>query len=218
MKEIDVAKPVENFLENLGYQIRSEVMGCDITAIKGDELIVVECKTTMSLKLIYQAIDRQEFSDSVYIAIPVSQGKRIPNFRYLVKLLKRLELGLITVQHMKTKVKVEAILDPREYRRAKKRKKRASIINEIAERSGNYNTGGSNGKIMTAYKEASLEIAKTLNENGALAAKELIKLGTVDKTYSILYKNFHGWYEKAEGRGKYKLSSAGKEFLSTWAK
>lgn len=215
MKEVDVAKPIEDFLTGLGYRIRSEVMGCDITATKGDELIVVECKTSISLKLIYQAVDRQEFSDSVYIAVPVTSGKKIPNRKYLLKLLKRLELGFIVVHFLKSKKRVEVILDPREYRRTKKRKKRASIINEIAERTEHYNTGGSRGKIMTAYKQASLEIAKILNENGPLTAKELKSLGTVDKTYSILYKNFHGWYIKTEGRGKYKISEKGIDFLKT---
>lgn len=215
MKEIDVAKPVEEYLKGLGYHIRSEVKGCDITATKGDELVVVECKTSISLKLIYQAVDRQEFSDSVYIAIPVLSGKRIPNRKFLLKLLKRLELGLIVVHFLKTKKRAEVILDPREFRRTKKRKKRASIISEINERAEHYNTGGSRGKIMTAYKQASLEIAKLLKENGPLTAKELKTLGTVDKTYSILYKNFHGWYIKTEGRGKYKISQKGIDFLTT---
>lgn len=216
MKEIDVAKPVEKFLLELGYLVRSEVKGCDITASKNDELLVVECKTNISLKLIYQAIDRQEFSDSVYIAIPQYSGKKVPNRKHLLRLLKRLEIGLIVVQILKTKTRVEVIVDPRAYKRAKKNKKRVSIIEEINNRSENYNVGGTKGKIMTAYKESAINIARILKDKGPMTAKELKVYGTGDKTYSILYKNFYGWFVKDSQRGAYRISVKGEEFLNSF--
>ncbi len=217
VKETDVAKPIEKYLEDLGYLVHSEVNDCDITATKEDELLVVECKTSISLKLIYQALDRQEFSDSVYIAVPLPHGKSIPNRKHLMRLLKRLEMGLILVHFLKTKTRVEIILDPREYRRMRKLKKRTSILEEIKNRSENFNTGGTRGKIMTAYKESALEIAKLLLENGSLSAKDLCKRGTVSKTHSILYKNFYGWFNKGEKRGQYVLSSNGVKFVKTYS-
>ena len=56
IKEVDVAKPIELYLENLGFRVRSEVKGCDITAIKDNDLLVVECKKNFSIKLIYQCL------------------------------------------------------------------------------------------------------------------------------------------------------------------
>ncbi len=224
IKEVDIAEPVENYLEDLGYKVRSEVKGCDITAIKDDQLLVVECKKTLSLKLIYQAVDRQEFCENVYLALPIINGKKIPNRKYFIKLLKRLELGLITVTFLKTKTKVEVPLDPKSYKKKKKHKKRKkhkrhqSIVNEINERSGNYNRGGSvKSKLMTAYRESALEIATLLNAEGPLTTPELKKIGTGPKTYTILYKNFYGWFYKETGRGKYGVSEKGKSAIGEYS-
>lgn len=218
MKETDVAIPVENYLSELGYVVRSEVNSCDITATKGDELLVVECKKAISLKLIYQALDRQEFSDSVYIAVPLLSGKKIPHRKHLLRLLKRLEMGLILVHILKTKTRVEVVLDPREYRRIRRHKKRAAILREIESRSENYNTGGTRGKVMTAYKESALQVARLLLEHGPLSAKGLRELGSVEKTYSILYKNFYGWFCKGEKRGEYLITAAGEEAVKAFEK
>lgn len=215
IKEVDIAKPVEIFFEELGYRVRSEVKGCDITATKGDELVIIECKTSVSLKLIYQSIDRQEFSDSVYVAIPVFPGKSIPNRKHFTKLLKRLEIGLITVTMLKKGPRVEVQFDPAEYKLKNRKKHRGSVIKEINNRSYNMNTGGSVGKkLMTAYRELSINIAEILKESGPLSAKELRKMGMPDKTYSILYKNYYGWFVKSEGHGKYALTQRGIDALT----
>lgn len=213
IKETDVAKPIETFLEKLGFTVRSEVNNCDITATKDDELLVVECKKTLSLKLIYQALDRQEFCDSVYIAVPLPSGKGIPHQKHLMRLCKRLELGIIIVHFLKTRQRVEVLLDPREYRRVNRVKKRQAVLSEIANRSRNFNTGGTRGAVMTAYKENVLLIAHLLREHGPLNTKQLKELGTGEKTYSILYKNFHGFFRKIDKRGFYDLSDAGKYSL-----
>ncbi|MGL1891044.1 MAG: DUF2161 family putative PD-(D/E)XK-type phosphodiesterase [Spirochaetaceae bacterium] len=212
--EVDISKPIEDYLESLGYKVRSEVKGCDITALKGEELLVIECKKTLSLKLIYQGVDRQEFCDNVYLALPIIDGKKIPNRKHFMKLLKRLELGLITVTFLKTKTRVDIVLDPKENKKRVRHKKRVSVLNEISERSGNYNKGGSvRSKLMTAYKERAIEIAKLLNLHGALSCSELKKLGTGSKTYSIIYKNFYGWFFKDTGYGKYGLTEKGKHAI-----
>lgn len=218
MKEIEVAKPIEQYLLDLGYEVRSEVNDCDITATKEDELLVVECKTSLSLKLIYQALDRQEFCDSVYIAVPLKAGKAIPNRKHLFRLLKRLEMGLIIVHLLKTKMKVEILLDPKEYPRIRRHKKRAALLTEFQKRSRNFNTGGTKGKIMTAYKENALQIAKMLKEHGPLSAKQLKDLGCGDKSHSILYKNFYGWFDKGDKRGVYHVSEAGEQFIHSFSK
>lgn len=217
IKEIDISEPIENYLSDLGYKVRSEVKGCDITAVKSDQLLIIECKKKLSLKLIYQGVDRQEFCDNVYLAIPVYDNKKIPNRKHFMRLLKRLELGLITVTFLKRKIRVDIVLEPAEYKKRKKHKKRSSIINEINNRSGNYNKGGSvKRKIMTAYKESALEIASILEKNGSQTSPQLINQGTSSKTYSILYNNHYGWFVKDEGRGQYGISEKGRSALSEY--
>lgn len=214
IKEVEISEPIEKYLEDLGYKVRSEVKGCDITAIKDEHFIVVECKTSLSLKLIYQCVDRQEFCDNVYLALPIINDKKIPNRKYIMKLLKRLELGLITVTFLKTRKRVDVVLEPKVYKKKKKLKHKAKVLNEINERSGNYNRGGSVGtELITAYRERSIEITRLLVEHGSLSAKELRLLGTSPKTYPILYNNHYGWFFKDEGRGKYSVSQKGKSAL-----
>ncbi len=218
IKEVEISAPIEKFLEDSGFRVRSEVKNCDITAIKDDKLIVVECKCSVNLKLIYQCVERQEFCDNVYVAIPVLPGKAIPNRKQFIKLLKRLELGLITVTFLKKSEKVEVIIDPENYKKRVKKKLRESIITEFNNRKSNYNRGGSVGvKLLTAYRESALEIVELLVNHGFLSAKELKLKGSSPKTYNILYKNFYGWFYKSEERGKYGATEKGisalKEFL-----
>lgn len=218
IKEVEISAPIEKYLTDLGYKVRSEVKGCDITAIKDDTLLVVECKKVLSLKLIYQAVDRQEFCDNVYIAIALTDGSKFRNRKHLLKLLRRLELGLIVVTFLKTKTRIDIVLEPKEYKKRRKHKRRASILDEMTNRSGNYNKGGSvKTKIMTAYKENSLQIASVLLNNGPLSSKDLKKMGTCEKTYSILYKNFYGWFQKESKRGQYSITPSGREALATYS-
>ena len=72
MLESDLYQPVKDYLEKHGYTVRGEVKHCDMVAIKGDELIVVELKTGANMTLLVQATERQSISDSVYVAIPAS--------------------------------------------------------------------------------------------------------------------------------------------------
>lgn len=44
IKESDLYQPIKEYLDSLGYDTKGEVKDCDITAIKDDELIVVELK------------------------------------------------------------------------------------------------------------------------------------------------------------------------------
>ena len=68
-------------------------------------------------------------------------------------------------------------------------------------------------KILTAYKEQSLYIAKILQENGPLRADEVRRLGGPDNTAAILNQNVLGWFDRAEklknGRYLYKISEEG---------
>ena len=66
LRESDLYAPVRDYLEGLGYEVRGEVRGCDIAAVRDGELIVVELKTGFTLELIYQALDRQRIADGTW--------------------------------------------------------------------------------------------------------------------------------------------------------
>jgi hypothetical protein len=237
--ETDLYKPVRDYLEGLGYTVRSEVKDCDITAVKEEELVIVELKTSFNLKLLVQAVKRQRATDRVYVAIPMPKGgKRTAAWRDVCALLRRLELGLIIVKQAALKPDgskanpknsvttnqknpipgIEVILHPDPFDRSKSmqngRKKRRSIIKEAEARYGDYNTGGSNkNKLMTAYRENSIHIACCLLKFGQPSPGQLKKFGTGAKTQSILKKNYYGWFQRIS-RGKYEIAHAAEDFLA----
>jgi hypothetical protein len=73
--ETDLAEPLYAHLARLGYTVRSEVKDCDIAAVKGDDLLIIELKKSLSLALVIQATRRQRLTDTVYVAIPRPSNK-----------------------------------------------------------------------------------------------------------------------------------------------
>lgn len=220
--EKDLFEPIHEYFEKLGYEVHGEVKSCDITAVKGDELIIVELKRNLSVELLIQAVKRQKVTESVYIAIPKPSFSVFSRkWKDLCFLVKRLELGLITVSFKSEIEEVEIFLTPKLFDRQKStlrnKKKKGSIINEVDGRHGNYNVGGTTRvKLMTSYKEKSIHIACCLKRFGPLSPAKLREFGTGDKTQSILSKNFYGWFESVS-KGIYKLNDIGNEKLSEYS-
>jgi hypothetical protein len=218
--EVDLYKPIQTYFVNLGYEVYGEVNHCDLTAVKGDELIIVELKLNLTIQLLIQATKRQRLSEQVYIAIPKPKynlfSKKWKDICYLIR---RLELGLIIVSFDNHGAQMEVKITPSSFDRIKSmqrsKKKRETLLSEINGRHDDYNVGGSHKtKIMTAYKESCIHIACCLEQLGPLSPKALRQLGTGKKTQSILNKNYYGWYERIE-RGTYVISEAGKKELKT---
>ncbi|MCC6445924.1 MAG: hypothetical protein IT210_21020 [Armatimonadetes bacterium] len=217
-RETDLYAPIRDYLIAQGYTVRSEVRDCDITAVKGDDLIVIELKRQFSVDLLIQATERQKATESVYVAVPKpsERGKR-GHWKGVRHLLKRLELGLIQVDLSGRGAEVEIVFHPLPCERKRSHKRRRAVLQEIEARSGEYNRGGSvRSRIVTAYRENALFIACCLERYGPLSPRQLRALGTGDKTLSILSKNFHGWFERA-GYALYALKPAGREALLEYA-
>lgn len=220
--EEDLCGPVSNFLTNKGYTVRSEVKYCDITALKDNELIVVELKRNLSVDLLVQAVKRQKAADLVYIAVPKPK-RMIGNSKWkdICHLLRRLELGLILVSFKGKESFVEIPIEPvyfnREKSKAINKKRRENIIKEINGRYCDLNVGGSTRKkLVTAYRESAIFIACILNKYGALSPKELKNFGTDNKkTNSILSENHYGWFNKVK-IGIYEINDAGKNALGEY--
>lgn len=217
ISESDLFEPIQDYLIAQGYTVNAEVKNCDITAVKDDELVVIELKKSLNISLLIQAANRQKFADSVYVAIPTRPGKRLPrHFKGACHLLKRLELGLILVSFLKTKTKVEIIFHPCEFKKRKSHKAKRNIIREISGRTGNFNKGGSTGtQIITAYRESAIHIACFLLEYGELSPAKLRQMGASKKTQAILLDNHYGWFDRVK-RGVYTLHDQGKKALKQY--
>jgi hypothetical protein len=217
--ETDLYQPLYNYLVNLGYSVQAEVNHCDIVATKEAELVIIEMKSSFNATLLIQATKRQRLTESVYLAIPRPKtGRCSRHWKDLCHLVRRLELGLILVDFRAVPPEVKVILHPEPFTRAKsgqkERRKTVQLLTEVRERHGNYNIGGSSKrKLMTVYKENSLQIACYLERYGPLAPRQLKTLGTGSKTDSILQKNYYHWFERI-AQGIYQITPDGAEFLS----
>jgi hypothetical protein len=212
--ETDLAAPVTAYLAAQGWTVRSEVKDCDVAAVRGDDLLVVELKKSITLALLVQGARRQRLTETVYLAIPrpesVWQWRRVN--RGVLHLLRRLELGLLFV----VPDGIDVVLQPRPLARRRKPTARRAVLEEVSRRSADYNTAGSTRrKLMTAYREQALRIACFLSVHGDLSPKRLRALGTGEKTLAILYDNVYGWFRRV-GTGIYRLSAHGARDLGAY--
>lgn len=223
MKETELFQPVKELLTELGYDIRSEVKDADIAAIKGNELIIIELKTSYNLKLILQAAKRQRLTDQVYIAIPrpVYKKRFGRDFKDREFLLRRLGLGLIFVAMDAEQPYAKIVFDPKIFdmkrSQVNSRRKKKKLLKEFEGRSINYNVGGSvKQKLVTAYREKSLGIVSIMAKRDIMSTKEIREAGGPAETTNIMYNNHYDWFEKV-GRGKYRLSDKGENALKEYS-
>ena len=219
MQESDLYLPLKKFLEKQDYQVKGEIEDCDVVAIKTESPpTIVELKLSLNLDVILQAVDRLKLSPIVYIGVPQSCGilKRKKK-KHVVKLLKMLGLGLITI-NPKRKI-VEIVLSPTKYTPKQSKPKQQWLINEFVTRIGDPILGGASTKTgrMTAYKQQAIEIAHYLKTHGATKASELANILEIPKSRNILYDNHYGWFEGL-GKGMYQLSKVGRQSLETFPK
>ncbi len=226
MPETDLYRPVHDYLIEQGYTVRSEVRNCDIVAVRGDELIVIELKQSINIALLAQAVERQKITDSVYVAIPRPSNMRNwqARTRSIQALLKRLEIGLILVRaeaptpHSAYRAphSVEVLFHPVPHDRRKQRRAKRAVLTEINGRSRDLNQGGScRRKLVTAYRENAIHIACCLADRGPLSPKDIRALGGCEKTTSILYTNVYGWFDRI-GKALYSLNPKGRRELSDY--
>jgi hypothetical protein len=215
-READLYGPVRDYLVAQGYTVRGEVKSCDITAVKGEDLLVIELKRSFSTALLVQATRRQRVADSVYVALPKPPTRKLrADWRGIQHLLRRLELGLIFVTLSKEPL-VEVVFHPLPYEPKRNPRGRRAILREVAARSGDYNEGGSTRqKLLTAYRESAIMIACCLDRYGPLQPRQLRALGTGPKTLSILSSNFYHWFERVS-RGVYALTAKGRTELASY--
>ncbi len=214
-KETDLYEPIRAFLEEEGYQVQAEVKGCDIAAVKDGQLVIVELKKAFNLKLVYQGLERQSLTDQVFVAIPrPKKGAREKAWKDMLKLLKRLELGLLTVALDSPLQTVDVVLEPSDSMIRKNKKKKEKLEAELENRQVDANVGGmTRRKIMTAFREKSIRLACLLEREGQVSTASLREIG-MGEYITLLGRNYDKWFQRVE-KGVYTLSEKGKEALES---
>jgi len=216
MKEADLYLPIKRFLESQCYEVKAEIHGCDVFAMRGsDGPVIVELKLTLNLDVILQAVDRLAIAPSVYIGVPKRSKALGKRRRQIVKLLRMLGLGLLLVAKGDEKANVTVVLDPGAYRPRQSKRRQSRSLGEFAKRVGDPNLGGTKGRLMTAYRQTALHIAEFLEANGPTKAAHVARALGEANARSILYRDVYGWFERIE-TGVYGLSSRGRRERALW--
>ena len=211
--ETSLYRPVKVFLEGLGFVVKGEVGGCDLVALKGDDLPVVvicELKLTFNLELILQGVDRATTSDEVWLAARLSsRGKGRESDARFRNLCRRLGFGLLGVL---TNGEVEVLVSPT-----------APMPREVPPPIPNSSRStAADGAILPK-----VGIADADHDSISPARSRLRRrLGTRTATFAgpqgvdprrlqILHGNVYRWFVVVE-RGVYDLTEIGRGALLRW--
>ena len=198
--------------------MKGEVQDCDVLAVRGEEVpVVVELKLSFNLNVVLQAVERLSLTPKVYIGIPRRCGVLNRRRRQIIKLLRMLGLGLVTVDPDLETGSVDVLLDPGEYKPRKSKHRQERLLGEFMRRAGDPSLGGSDKRkgIMTAYRQRALAIGRFLQENGPTKASSVAQTLIEPKARDILYRDVYGWFDR-ESLGVYKLSPRGKQEIPLW--
>ncbi|MGN0162131.1 MAG: DUF2161 family putative PD-(D/E)XK-type phosphodiesterase [Candidatus Ornithomonoglobus sp.] len=209
MRESELFEPVRKLFDGMGYKVNAEVMDCDVTASRDDELIIIELKRNLSVALLAQGLERQKTGAKVYVAVPRPKRYSPKTFRDTLYVIKKLEIGLIFVTLRGEHSFAEIIQAPEEFKPVRTRKKqRNSIEKEIDGRSLDKNKGGVTGtKITTAFREKNIRVGCLLEKYGQMSPKQF-KEFTGEDCGGLLYRNYYGWFKRIE-KGVYALTEKG---------
>src|SRR5690349_13872457 len=130
-RETALYRPVKRYLEGLGFQVKGEICGCDLVALRGDEppiVVIGELKLSFNLELLLQGIDRTAACDEIWLAVRSSaRGKARERDPRVRKLCRLLGFGLLGVS---TTGRVEPLVEPGPWRPRRDAKRRSKLIEE----------------------------------------------------------------------------------------
>ncbi|MCP4680526.1 MAG: hypothetical protein GY854_34590 [Deltaproteobacteria bacterium] len=218
MKESDLYLPLKRFLESQNYEVKGEVLDCDVLAVRDNEApVIVELKLTLNLEVVLQAVERLSLSPKVYIGIPRKSNILNRRRKHIVKLLRMLGLGLVVIDLNRENGGVEVLQDPGEYRPRRSKLRRERLLGEFVKRVGDPNLGGTAKRkgIMTAYRQRALAIARFLERKGPTKAAHIARDLRDPKARDVLYKDVYGWFDRVS-RGVYEISPRGKQEIPRW--
>lgn len=206
--------PVKRFLERLGFEVKGEVCGCDLVALREGEptaVVIGELKLTFTLDLVLQAVDRSAVCDEIWLTVRASRrGRGREQDPRVKKLCRFLGLGLLSVSVLG---KVDVLVEPIPWRPRGDAKRRSRIVEEHRRRLGDPALGGSTRQpIMTAYRQQALACAAAL-ANAPGRPRDLKPY--MPDAPRILLSNVYGWFVRVE-RGVYGLTDGGKAALLLW--
>ena len=136
MSETSLYPAVKRFLEAASFDVKGEVKGCDIVAVRAGEgltLTIVEMKLGFTLDLLLQVTDRMRAADEVWLAVPATRRGRDRDPR-VHRLCRLLGFGLMAVSA--TRDRVEVLVEPGPYQPRRDHRRRRQLLSEHARAGG----------------------------------------------------------------------------------
>ena len=100
LKEKDLFEPLKNWLEAQGFTVYAEYNGIDVIAVKEDEVVAIEMKKTMNLKVIDQILNVRDRVNKAYVCVfnqPKKRAFQDNNMSIGEQILRKLNVGLIKI-------------------------------------------------------------------------------------------------------------------------
>lgn len=173
--EVDVARPVVEWLRSRGFDVYQEVKvpkeraTADIVAVKGPVTTVVEVKTSMSLVVLGQARGWGGLAHMVYVAVP--SGKRGSSRDGAEWVCNLAGVGLLYVSRSGT---VRQAVSPAFVRKARTSLIRGLLRPEQAD--GSVPAGSRNLGVWTPWKETVRDLVRVATERPGIALDEAVGL------------------------------------------
>lgn len=82
ISESNLYLPVKRYLETPGFEVKGEISGCDLVALRGNGppiVIIGELKLSFAFELLLQGIDRASAGDEVWLAVWLRNPARDEN-------------------------------------------------------------------------------------------------------------------------------------------
>ena len=82
IRETALYGPVKRFLEGLGFEVKGEICGCDLVALRAGEpplVVIGELKLGFNLELVLQGINRTSACDEIWLAVRASARAGVPS-------------------------------------------------------------------------------------------------------------------------------------------
>src|SRR5262245_43392038 len=141
-RETSLYLPVKRFLETFGFEVKGEICGCDLVAIRGEEpplVVIGELKLGFNLELVLQGINRSAACDQVWRAVLMFGRRGCERDPRVRKLCRLLGFGLLGVS---ASGRVEVLVEPGPWRPRRDPRRRSRLVDEHRRRLGDPVLGG----------------------------------------------------------------------------
>lgn len=200
--EVELAKKVIKYLENLKWDIYQEVQMhrsgrcCDIVAAQNNIVWAIECKTSCGLKVIEQAYKWIGYANLVSVAVPTTGFMAR-------KVCKTYGIGVLRTGK-KRYGKCEELIRPHIFR-----KRHNHLKNVLNEKDRIFNEAGSTSSAKwSPFKQTCAEVLRVVTINPGIKLKDLIE--KIDHHYtsdSSAKQSLSHWIDKGLVKGVYKKRS-----------